>query len=154
MIESVVSPAELRARRLIFTHDGMPGYRRRRNGKGFSYLLPDGSLLRDASERQRIVSLVIPPAYEAVWICTFPNGHLQATGIDSRGRKQYRYHPDWHALAADKKFELLPAFVRALPRIRRSGPRFPGPRWIGSGSSPEWWRSSMPRDSASGAIGM
>ena len=119
MIESVVSPAELRARRLIFTHDGMPGYRRRRNGKGFSYLLPDGSLLRDASERQRIVSLVIPPAYEAVWICTFPNGHLQATGIDSRGRKQYRYHPDWHALAADKKFELLPAFVRALPRIRR-----------------------------------
>lgn len=119
MVEGLISPDELCLRHLVYTHDGMPGYRRRRSGKGFSYLSPDGATLHDRSERSRIASLVIPPAYESVWVCLRSNGHLQATGIDQRGRKQYRYHPDWHALAADRKFEVLPAFAMALPRIRK-----------------------------------
>ncbi|WP_367870864.1 DNA topoisomerase IB [Luteolibacter sp. Populi] len=119
MSDFPISAAALRAHDLVFSHDGMPGYQRRRSGKGFSYLTPKGSTLRSAEERKRIASLVIPPAYESVWICVLPNGHLQATGLDQRGRKQYRYHPDWHSLSADRKFEILPEFAKALPRIRR-----------------------------------
>lgn len=104
--------------RLVFTNDHMPGYRRIRKGKGFAFLLPDGQALADRSERRRILSLAIPPAYENVWVCPLENGHLQATGIDARGRKQYRYHPHWHVNAADHKFEVLPTFATALPRIR------------------------------------
>jgi DNA topoisomerase-1 len=104
--------------RLIYTTDQMPGYRRIRRGKGFSYLLPDGSRLLDRAELKRILSLAIPPAYDQVWICSLENGHLQATGIDARRRKQYRYHPAWHASAADKKFGMLGEFAAALPRIR------------------------------------
>lgn len=106
-------------RSLVFTHDGMPGYSRRRQGKGFSYLTPEKSVLTDPGERRRITSLVIPPAYEAVWICLKPNGHLQATGIDQRGRKQYRYHAEWQVLSSGRKFGMLPAFALALPRLRR-----------------------------------
>ncbi|RYD38215.1 MAG: DNA topoisomerase IB [Verrucomicrobiaceae bacterium] len=105
--------------RLIYTTDTMPGYRRHRRGTGFSFLLPDGKTLADRTERRRILSLAVPPAYESVWICMRPDGHLQATGIDARGRKQYRYHPHWHAGSADRKFGLLPAFAAALPRIRQ-----------------------------------
>ncbi|QJE95668.1 DNA topoisomerase IB [Luteolibacter luteus] len=119
MVENLIRLEELRLRHLVFTHDGMPGYHRQRSGKGFRYLTPEGVTLRDRSERSRIASLVIPPAYESVWVSIRANGHLQATGIDQRGRKQYRYHPDWHLLAADRKFEVLPAFAMALPRIRR-----------------------------------
>ncbi|MEK7952389.1 DNA topoisomerase IB [Luteolibacter soli] len=104
---------------LVFTHDGMPGYRRLRAGSGFSYRLPDGALLRNKTERTRISSLAVPPAYEAVWICMRENGHLQATGLDQRGRKQYRYHPEWHRLAGDRKFLHLSEFAKALPSIRR-----------------------------------
>lgn len=104
--------------KLIYTSDQMPGYRRLRRGSGFSFLLPDGARLVDKSERSRILSLAIPPAYENVWICPLENGHLQATGIDSRNRKQYRYHPAWHEGAADRKFEMLAGFATALPRIR------------------------------------
>ncbi len=114
-----VPPQLLRAHDLVFTHDAMPGYKRRRSGRGFSYLTPHGGVLHSAAERKRIASLVIPPAYESVWICLLPNGHLQATGLDQRGRKQYRYHPEWHLLTGDRKFESLPAFAMALPRIRR-----------------------------------
>lgn len=103
---------------LRFTHDQMPGYKRIRRGTGFSFLLPEGILLHDRLERKRILSLAIPPAYESVWVCMLPNGHLQATGIDARGRKQYRYHPDWHASAADRKFGVLQSFAKALPHIR------------------------------------
>ncbi|WP_052573430.1 DNA topoisomerase IB [Haloferula sp. BvORR071] len=117
--DSPLSPAILRAHDLVFTHDGMPGYTRRRSGKGFSYLTPKGTTLNSQSERKRIASLVIPPAYESVWICQVANGHLQATGLDQRGRKQYRYHPEWHSLTGDRKFESLPDFAKALPRIRR-----------------------------------
>lgn len=103
---------------LVYTSDEMPGYRRRRCGKGFSYWLPNGRCLRDAAERRRIASLAVPPAYEEVWICLKPNGHLQATGIDARGRKQYRYHPLWMQQAAERKFAQLCEFVRSLPLIR------------------------------------
>ncbi len=119
MSESSPSPAILKAHDLVFTHDGMPGYSRRRSGRGFSYLTPSGTVLRSAAERRRIGSLVIPPAYQSVWICQLPNGHLQATGLDQRGRKQYRYHPEWHLLSGDRKFDLLPDFAKALPRIRQ-----------------------------------
>jgi len=105
--------------RLIYTTDTMPGYRRHRRGTGFSFLLPDGKALADRTERRRILSLAVPPAYESVWICMRQDGHLQATGIDARGRKQYRYHPHWHAGSADRKFGLLPGFAAALPRIRQ-----------------------------------
>jgi DNA topoisomerase I len=104
---------------LVFTHDGMPGYHRTRVGRSFSYQLPDGGLLRDKEERARISSLAVPPAYESVWICMRENGHLQATGLDQRGRKQYRYHPEWHRLAGDRKFLQLADFAKALPAIRR-----------------------------------
>ena len=117
--ETLLPSKLLRAHDLVFTHDAMPGYSRRRSGRGFSYLTPQGRALRDARERKRIASLVIPPAYESVWICLLPNGHLQATGLDQRGRKQYRYHPEWQLLTGDRKFELLPEFAKALPRIRR-----------------------------------
>ncbi len=104
--------------KLVFTSDHMPGYRRHRSGRGFSYRLPDGTILTDRSERRRIRSLVIPPAYKEVWICMLENGHLQATGLDARGRKQYRYHPAWHEHAAERKFGQLAGFAAALPRIR------------------------------------
>ncbi len=103
---------------LVFTSDEMPGYSRERRGKGFSFRLPDRSLLGSPQERKRILSLAIPPAYESVWVCMKPNGHLQATGLDDRGRKQYRYHPSWHEYSADRKFESLPDFARSLPKIR------------------------------------
>jgi len=105
--------------RLVYTSDTMPGYRRVRKGRGFSFLLPGGKALGNQSERKRILSLAVPPAYEEVWICMLENGHLQATGMDARGRKQYRYHPHWHAGSADKKFDLLSQFAAALPRIRQ-----------------------------------
>ena len=104
--------------KLVYTTDQMPGYRRVRAGRGFSFQLPDGRVLADKCERRRILSLAIPPAYRDVWVCPLENGHLQATGIDARGRKQYRYHPAWHDDAADRKFELLSDFAKALPRIR------------------------------------
>ena len=103
---------------LIYTSDQMPGYRRLRQGKKFTFILPDGRRLLDPGEEQRIRSLAIPPAYEDVWICTCENGHLQATGIDARGRKQYRYHKLWHESAADRKFGTLTEFALALSKIR------------------------------------
>nr|WP_077034508.1 DNA topoisomerase IB [Pelomonas sp. KK5] len=96
----------------------MPGIRRVRRGRGFAYRASQGQWLRDENEIARIRSLAIPPAYSDVWICPLPNGHLQATGRDARGRKQYRYHPQWLADQGQAKFDRLKAFGRALPRIR------------------------------------
>ncbi len=96
-----------------------PGIRRMRAGKGFYYLTPDNRRLKGAHELQRIASLAIPPAYENVWICVNPRGHLQATGQDARGRKQYRYHPDWRQVRDTAKFDRMIAFGDALPRLRR-----------------------------------
>ena len=104
---------------LTYVSDHQPGIRRRRAGKGFCYLATDGSSVRDAATLARIRALAIPPAYTDVWICLHPRGHLQATGRDARGRKQYRYHPEWNAVRGDGKFERIVAFGKALPRLRR-----------------------------------
>lgn len=95
------------------------GIRRLRRAPGFRYVLPNGQALRAAAELQRIKSLGIPPAWTDVWICPDPNGHLQATGRDARGRKQYRYHPRWRDVRDEVKYGRLIAFAEALPGIRR-----------------------------------
>ncbi|EJB01293.1 topoisomerase IB [Rhizobium leguminosarum bv. trifolii WSM597] len=105
---------------LVYVSDAEPGIRRRRKGKGFSYIMPDGTTLADELQRARIGALGLPPAYENVWICLYDNGHLQATGIDARGRKQYRYHKDWQSFRSAGKFHQLIEFGRALPKIRRT----------------------------------
>jgi DNA topoisomerase-1 len=105
--------------RLRHSTDATPGIRRRRAGRGFSYVDPDGSRIQDAETLGRIRSLAIPPAWEAVWICPDPLGHLQATGRDAKGRKVYRYHPRYRARRESTKYERLVAFARALPAIRR-----------------------------------
>jgi DNA topoisomerase I len=104
--------------RLRYVSDTSPGIRRHRAGKGFRYTAPDGSAVRDPETRQRIQALVIPPAWTDVWICPHPNGHVQATGRDERGRKQYRYHDRWREVRDGAKFERLAAFGEALPGIR------------------------------------
>jgi DNA topoisomerase IB len=96
-----------------------PGIRRMRAGKGFYYLTPENRRLTSANELKRIVSLAVPPAYEGVWICMNPRGHLQATGHDARGRKQYRYHPNWRQVRDSAKFDRMVAFGDALPKLRR-----------------------------------
>lgn len=103
---------------LVYVNPDMPGIRRLRHGERFRYRDAKGQWLRDVDEISRIRMLAIPPAYTQVWICPLPNGHLQATGIDARGRKQYRYHADWRSLKDETKFERLEAFALALPRIR------------------------------------
>jgi len=105
---------------LRWVSDSEPGMRRIRRGRGFVYLDADGRQVRDARVLQRIRALAIPPAYREVWICDDGDGHLQATGRDARGRKQYLYHPLWRAQREGTKFEHLHAFGRALPRIRRA----------------------------------
>ena len=103
---------------LRYVADSMPGIRRRRAGKGFCYLAPEGHLITDRAELARIKWLAIPPAWTSVWICPHPKGHLQATGLDARGRKQYRYHPDWRAIRDVAKFDRMLGFAEALPQIR------------------------------------
>jgi DNA topoisomerase I len=98
--------------------DSVPGIRRRRAGRGFSYVGPDGRPVRDRETLERIRRLAIPPAYRDVWICPDPRGHLQATGRDARGRKQYRYHPAWREARDETKFGRMLAFAEALPGIR------------------------------------
>ena len=104
---------------LVYVSDESPGISRLKRGDAFVYRRPDGAPLRDPDEIARIRKLAIPPAYSQVWICPRPNGHLQATGRDARGRKQYRYHPDWRVARDESKFDRLRAFGHALPRIRR-----------------------------------
>ncbi len=110
--------AAARAAGLRYTPDIGPGITRRRAGKGWSYIDPDGCVIRDAKELQRIRDLVIPPAWTNVWINPNPRGHIQATGRDARGRKQYRYHDKWRATRDETKFSRMIAFGEALPRIR------------------------------------
>jgi DNA topoisomerase I len=100
-----------------------PGYRRVRRGRGFAYLDNEGTSLGDAVTLERIRALVIPPAWQDVWICPYPNGHIQAVGTDARGRKQYRYHDDWRRRRDREKFEEMIEFARALPGLRRKAAR-------------------------------
>src|SRR5215216_3066838 len=96
-----------------------PGIRRRRRGRGFSYVDEHGRRLDDPDVLARIRELAIPPAWEDVWICPFPSGHLQATGTDAAGRKQYLYHDTWRTRRDAQKFDDMVLFAEALPRLRR-----------------------------------
>jgi DNA topoisomerase-1 len=96
-----------------------PGIRRRRYGRGFSYRDDDGNRIDDPEVLQRIAALAIPPAWTDVWICPHPNGHLQATGTDAAGRKQYRYHDAWRLRRDREKFDDMVRFAHALPALRR-----------------------------------
>src|SRR5919108_2100344 len=104
---------------LRYVTDTTPGIRRKRAGRGFTYLGVDGRPIRDLQELHRIKSLGIPPAWAEVWICPLPYGHLQATGRDAEGRKQYRYHPRWREVRDETKYSRMVEFSEALPRIRR-----------------------------------
>ncbi len=110
--------ASAKAASLRYVSDRAAGIRRRRAGRGFGYLMPDGGALRDAAALARIRKLAIPPAWDDVWICLRDDGHLQATGRDARRRKQYRYHPRWREVRDETKYGRLLAFGAALPRIR------------------------------------
>ncbi len=103
--------------RLRYVSDSLKGIMRKRRGKGFAYFLGD-ELLKDDNALQRIRKLAIPPAWQKVWICPYENGHIQATGIDVRGRKQYKYHTGWSALRNETKFHRLYEFGKSLPALR------------------------------------
>ncbi|MEK6229357.1 MAG: DNA topoisomerase IB [Actinomycetota bacterium] len=100
-----------------------PGITRRRRGRGFQYLDENGRSIRNEEVIERIKSVAIPPAWEDVWICTYPFGHIQATGVDAAGRKQYRYHDHWRERRDREKFDSMIDFARALPRLRRRASR-------------------------------
>jgi len=104
---------------LHYVSDDRPGYTRRANNGEFEYLDTEGKTIGDEQRLLRIKRLAIPPAWTDVWICPSPSGHIQATGRDARGRKQYRYHDRWRELRDENKFDRLAAFAKALPNIRR-----------------------------------
>src|SRR5580704_3062985 len=106
------APAVAREAGLRYVDDRQPGIGRRRRGRHFSYVYPDGSPVRDEREVGRIRALAIPPAYTNVWISPLANGHVQATARDARGRKQYRYHKRWSAVRDEAKYHRLVAFGR------------------------------------------
>jgi DNA topoisomerase I len=115
-----VDPTEsAEAAGLRYVSDTMPGIARKRAGGGFFYAGTDGKRITDRKEVARIRALAIPPAYTDVWICPSPNGHIQATGRDARGRKQYRYHPRWREIRDETKFGRMLEFSRVLPDIRK-----------------------------------
>ncbi|MCB0807377.1 MAG: DNA topoisomerase IB [Bacteroidales bacterium] len=103
---------------LVYVHDSQPGFCRRKQGRGFSYLDEKNKHLKDKSLLKRLKALKIPPAWKDVWICKLENGYIQATGYDEKGRKQYIYHPDWIVLSQHEKFKKLLDFGHALPVIR------------------------------------
>ena len=104
---------------LRYVNDARPGFSRSRVKNGFVYRDAHNQVIRDAGHLARIKDLAIPPAWEDVWICASPSGHLQATGRDSKGRKQYRYHPTWSKIRDESKYDRMIAFGKALPLIRR-----------------------------------
>jgi DNA topoisomerase-1 len=117
--EEIVNPAEIaKSAGLRYVSDTDPGIRRKRAGKNFSYIGLDGKPIHDQEVLRRIRSLGIPPAWNNVWICPKPNGHIQATGRDAKGRKQYRYHPHWREVRDETKYNRMIAFGEALPTIR------------------------------------
>jgi DNA topoisomerase-1 len=104
---------------LRYVSDDQPGYTRRVKGDDFDYFDTEGKLIRDEQRLLRVKRLAIPPAYTSVWICPSPNGHIQATGRDARGRKQYRYHEHWREVREENKYDRMVAFGNGLPKIRR-----------------------------------
>ena len=114
-----LAPAQIAERAdLYYVSDSEPGYRRKRWGRGFTYLDKNGNHITGKKKRQRLEALAVPPAWTDVWICALPNGHIQATGRDEKGRKQYIYHPDWEEVRDQVKFERLRDFGEALPHLR------------------------------------
>ena len=107
-----------KAAKLRYVNDGRPGITRVRDGDGWTFKTPDGSVIDDPDEIARIKKLAIPPAYTDVWICADPRGHLQAVGRDARGRKQYRYHARWRIVRDEAKYGKMLVFGRVLPAIR------------------------------------
>ena len=105
--------------KLIYVDDDLPGISRRRAGRGWAYYDPQGKLIRDPEERRRLNAIALPPAYRDAWFCPAPNGHILATGIDARGRKQYRYHPEFRAARESEKFDGCLAFGGLLPLVRK-----------------------------------
>ena len=117
--EDIVDPRDAaETAGLVYVSDEEPGIRRRGAGRGFSYRGPDGERITDKDTLARVRSLAVPPAYTDVWICADPGGHIQATGRDAKGRKQYRYHPRFREVREGAKFEHMLAFAEALPAIR------------------------------------
>ena len=104
---------------LRYVSDSSPGFTRKKAGKGWSYYNTDGALVKDKELISRFNKLVIPPAYTHVWISPYENGHLQFTGSDAAGRKQYRYHPDWNKIRNQSKYHRLQTFAAHLPAIRK-----------------------------------
>src|SRR3984893_17712937 len=119
-LEALTDPIEVAEEAgLRYVSDDQPGYTRRAKGDDFEYYDTEGKLIRDEQQLLRIKRLAIPPAYTGVWICPLPNGHIQATGRDARGRKQYRYHERWREVRDVNKYDRIVAFGNELPKIRR-----------------------------------
>jgi DNA topoisomerase-1 len=122
---------EAAAAGLHYVSDESPGITRRRAGSGFAYRDPAGQAVRDKATLARIRALAIPPAYTEVWICPDPRGHIQATGRDAKGRKQYRYHPDWRAARDATKYQHIMEFAHCLPALRSQVDRDMAERGLG-----------------------
>ena len=120
-VENVVDPRDAaESVGLSYVSDEQPGIRRKRAGKGFTFIDTKGQKVTDEKTLERIRKLAIPPAYTDVWICAKPNGHIQATGRDAKGRKQYRYHPKFREVRDSTKYEHMLEFARGLPAIRET----------------------------------
>ena len=104
---------------LIYVDDDLPGITRKGAGKGWAYYDPEGKLIRDRAEKKRLNAIALPPAYTDEWFCPAENGHILATGLDAKGRKQYRYHPDFRAARENEKFDKCLAFGNLLPLVRK-----------------------------------
>jgi DNA topoisomerase-1 len=119
LVSDVIDPRDAaETAGLVYVSDEEPGIRRRKAGKGFVFLKPNGSRVTDEATLDRIRALAIPPAYTDVWICARANGHIQATGRDAKGRKQYRYHPAFREVRESAKFEHIVEFAKVLPSLR------------------------------------
>lgn len=105
--------------KLIYVDDDLPGISRKGAGKGWAYYDPQGQLISDRAEKRRLNAIALPPAYIDAWFCPAPNGHILATGVDAKGRKQYRYHPDFRAQRESEKFDSCAAFGNLLPLVRK-----------------------------------
>ena len=105
--------------KLVYVDDSLPGITRKGAGTGFAYYDPKGVLIRDGAEKRRLNAVALPPAYMDAWFCPAPNGHILATGVDDKGRKQYRYHPDFRAMREGEKFDRCLAFGELLPLVRK-----------------------------------
>lgn len=105
--------------KLIYVDDDLPGITRKGAGRGWAYYDPEGALITDPAEKRRLNAIALPPAYVDAWFCPAANGHILATGIDAKGRKQYRYHPDFRAAREGEKFDKCVTFGSLLPLVRK-----------------------------------